>query len=147
MALHVLEGRWCEFRRRILTDNVDVKKAFDSVHRKSLNCILWFRGIFARIIDLMTGLYSQAESTMSLGEPFPASLLNQEWGNGVSLFQHFSTLVGYMQIWWSESLRNTCWLHQGQLSMLIIPYLPQNRSKCCMKERSCLIIHVRSSRP
>lgn len=55
-----------------------LRRFFDSVHRKALYGILWFRGIFARIIDMMTGLYSQAESTLSLGEPFPASLLIQK---------------------------------------------------------------------
>ena len=36
---------------------VDLKKAFDSVHRETLMHLLRLRGISARIIGLLTGLY------------------------------------------------------------------------------------------
>ncbi|KAG0726080.1 Retrovirus-related Pol polyprotein from type-1 retrotransposable element R2 [Chionoecetes opilio] len=46
---------------------VDLKKAFDSVHRESLWDLLRLRGIPARTIGLMTGLYSGTESAVKCG--------------------------------------------------------------------------------
>ena len=47
-----------EFRQGMLAAYVDLKKAFDSVHRETLWDLLRLRGIPARIISLLTGLYS-----------------------------------------------------------------------------------------
>ncbi|KAG0722631.1 Retrovirus-related Pol polyprotein from type-1 retrotransposable element R2 [Chionoecetes opilio] len=48
----------------MLAPYVDLKKAFDSVHRESLWDLLRLRGIPARTIGLMTGLYSGTESAV-----------------------------------------------------------------------------------
>ena len=67
LALRVLVERRLEFRQGLLAAYVDLKKAFDSVHRGTLWDILRVRGIPARIIDLMTGLYSGTESAVKCG--------------------------------------------------------------------------------
>merc|ERR1712035_186968 len=64
LALRVLMERRLEFQQGLLAAYVDLKKAFDSVHRGTLWDILHIRGIPARIIDLMTGLYSRTESAV-----------------------------------------------------------------------------------
>ncbi|KAG0720083.1 Hyastatin [Chionoecetes opilio] len=51
----------------MLAAYVDLKKAFDSVHRESLWDLLRLRGIPARTIGLITGLYSGTESTVKCG--------------------------------------------------------------------------------
>ncbi len=53
-----------EFQQGMLAAYVDLKKAFDSVHRETLWEILRFRGIPARILGLLTGLYSGTESAV-----------------------------------------------------------------------------------
>ena len=67
LALRVLVERRLEFRQGLLAAYVDFKKAFDSVHRGTLWEILRVRGIPARIIDLMTGLYSGTVSAVKCG--------------------------------------------------------------------------------
>ena len=67
LALLVLVECRREFQRGLLAAYVDLKKAFDSVHRGTLWDILRIRGIPARIIDLMTGLYSRTESAVKCG--------------------------------------------------------------------------------
>ncbi len=57
----------------MLTAYVDLKKALDSVHREKLWDILRVRGIPARIIDLMTGLYSGTESAVKCGAGISSS--------------------------------------------------------------------------
>lgn len=67
LALRVLIERRLEFRQGLLAAYVDFKKAFDSVHRETLWDVLRFRGIPAKIIGLMTGLYSGTESAVKCG--------------------------------------------------------------------------------
>ena len=67
LALRVLVERRLEFQQRLLAVYVDFKKAFDSVHRETLWEILRVRGIPARIIGLITGLYSGTESAVKCG--------------------------------------------------------------------------------
>ncbi|MEL6802745.1 MAG: reverse transcriptase domain-containing protein, partial [Bacteroidota bacterium] len=67
LALRVLVERRREFRQGMLAAYVDLKKAFDSVHREALWDLLRLRGIPARIIDLLTGLYSGTESAVKCG--------------------------------------------------------------------------------
>merc|ERR1712035_150031 len=77
LALRVLMERRLEFRQGLLAVYVDLKKAFDSVHRETLWDILHVRGIPARIIDLMAGLYSGTESVVkyggSISDSFPVN--------------------------------------------------------------------------
>ena len=77
LALRVLVERRLEFRQGLLAAYVDLKKAFDSVHRETLWDLLRVRGIPARIIDLMTGLYSGTDSAVKCGggisNPFPVN--------------------------------------------------------------------------
>ncbi|KAG0728096.1 putative protein in type-1 retrotransposable element R1DM [Chionoecetes opilio] len=67
LALRVLVERRREFRQGMLAAYVDLKKAFDSVHRESLWDLLRLRGIPARTIGLITGLYSGTESAVKCG--------------------------------------------------------------------------------
>ena len=67
LALRVLVERRREFRQGMLASYVDLKKAFDSVHREALWDLLRLRGIPARIIGLLTGLYSGTESAVKCG--------------------------------------------------------------------------------
>ena len=46
---------------------VDLKKAFDSVHRETLWDLLCLRGIPVRIIGLLTGLYYSHVSAVKCG--------------------------------------------------------------------------------
>ena len=55
------------FRQGMLAAYVDLKKAFDSVHRETLWSLLLLRGIPARIIGLLTGLYSETVSAVKCG--------------------------------------------------------------------------------
>ncbi|KAG0711023.1 Iron-sulfur protein NUBPL [Chionoecetes opilio] len=67
LALRVLVERRREFRQGMLAAYVDLKKAFDSVHRESLWDLLRLQGIPARTIGLITGLYSGTESAVKCG--------------------------------------------------------------------------------
>ena len=67
LALRVLVERRLEFRQGLLAAYVDLKKAFDSVHREALWDLLRLRGIPARIIGLLTGLYTGTESAVKCG--------------------------------------------------------------------------------
>lgn len=67
LALRVLIERRCEFRQKLLAAYVDLKKAFDSVHRKSLWEVLRVRGVPAKIIDLISALYSDTVSAVKCG--------------------------------------------------------------------------------
>ena len=67
LALRVLVERRREFRQGFLAAYVDLKKAFDSVHRESLWNVLRLRGVPAGIIGLITGLYSGTESAVKYG--------------------------------------------------------------------------------
>jgi sorting nexin-29 len=73
LALRVLIERRLEFRQRLLAAYVDLKKAFDSVHRESLWEILRIRGIPAKIIDLISALYSNTVSAVKCGGPYSDS--------------------------------------------------------------------------
>ena len=59
--------RRLEFKQGMLAAYVDLKKAFDSVHRETLWELLGLRGIPAGIIALMSGLYSETESAVKCG--------------------------------------------------------------------------------
>ncbi len=73
---------------------VDLKKAFDSVHREALWDLLRLRGIPARTIGLLTGLFSRTESAV-------------EWGAGLPSF--FPVNAGVRQgCVLASSLFNTC---------------------------------------
>ena len=67
LALRVLVERRREFQRGLLAAYVDLKKAFDSVHRESLWELLRLRGMPAGIIGLISGLYSGTESAVKCG--------------------------------------------------------------------------------
>ena len=67
LALCVLVERRREFRQGMLAAYVDLKKAFDSVHRETLCDLLRLRGIPARIIGLLTGLYSGTVRAVKCG--------------------------------------------------------------------------------
>ncbi|KAG0729261.1 Retrovirus-related Pol polyprotein from type-2 retrotransposable element R2DM [Chionoecetes opilio] len=67
LALCVLVERRRESRLGMLAAYVDLKKAFDSVHHESLWDLLRLRGIPARTIGLITGLYSGTESAVKCG--------------------------------------------------------------------------------
>ena len=83
-----------EFRQGMLAAYVDLKKAFDSVHREALWDLLRLRGIPAGIIGLLTGLYSGTESAV-------------KYGAGVSSF--FPVSAGVRQgCVLAPSLFNTC---------------------------------------
>ena len=56
-----------EFPQGMLAAYVDLKKAFDSVHRETLWDLLRLPGIPARIIGLLTGLYSGTVSAENCG--------------------------------------------------------------------------------
>ena len=64
LALHILVERRREFRQGMLAACVDLKKAFDSVHREALLYILRLRGIPAWIIGLLSGLYYGTENAV-----------------------------------------------------------------------------------
>ena len=51
----------------MLAAYVDLKKAFDSVHRETLWDLLRLRGIPTRIIGLLTGMYSGTVSGVQCG--------------------------------------------------------------------------------
>ena len=51
----------------MLAAYVDLKKVFDSVHRERLWDLLRLRGIPAKIIGLLTGLYCGTVSTAKCG--------------------------------------------------------------------------------
>ncbi|KAG0729200.1 (E3-independent) E2 ubiquitin-conjugating enzyme UBE2O [Chionoecetes opilio] len=90
LELCVLVERRCEFRQGMLAAYVDLKKAFDSVHRESLWDLLRLRGIPASTI----GLYSGTESAVKC------------WG-GVSSFFPVNTGVRQGCVL-APSLFNTC---------------------------------------
>ncbi len=64
LALRVLLERLLEFRHGLLAAYVDLKEEFDSVYRETLWDLLLVLEIPARIIDLMTSLYSGSESAV-----------------------------------------------------------------------------------
>ncbi|XP_069981044.1 uncharacterized protein [Penaeus vannamei] len=63
LALQVTVERRREFSCGLPTAYIDLKKAFDSVHRKSLWEILRLRGISTRIIKLIATLYTGTETS------------------------------------------------------------------------------------
>ena len=94
LALRVLVERRREFRQGFFAAYVDLKKAFDSVHREALWDLLRFRGIPAAILDLLVGLYAGTESAV-------------KYGGGVSSF--FPVNSGVRQgCVLAPSLFNTC---------------------------------------
>ena len=101
-ALRILEERRRELRQGMLAAYVDLKKAFDSVHRETLWDLLRVRRIPARIIGLLTGLYSRTVSAVKCG-------------GGVSSFFSVNTRVRQGCVL-APSLFNTCtWvLHTEQ---------------------------------
>ena len=56
-----------ERRRGLLAAYIDLKKEFDTVHRKSLWEILRLRGIPTMIIELIANLYTGTESAVKCG--------------------------------------------------------------------------------
>ena len=76
----VLVERGHEFRQGMLAAYVDLKKAFDSVHRETLWDILRLRRIPAGIIGPISGLYSGTETAV-------------KGGGGVSSFSSVNTGV------------------------------------------------------
>ena len=64
LALTILVECQREFWQELLAANIDLKKAFDSVHRKALWDLLGLRGIPAGIIGLLSGLYFGTESAV-----------------------------------------------------------------------------------
>ena len=56
-----------ELRQRMLAAYVNLKKALDSVHRETLWNLLRLRGIRARIICLLTDLYSGTVNAVKCG--------------------------------------------------------------------------------
>ena len=60
LSIKALVERRLEFRQGLLVVYVDLKKAFDSMHRETLWDILHVCGIHARIIDLINGLKVQS---------------------------------------------------------------------------------------
>ncbi|XP_047486540.1 uncharacterized protein LOC125037408 [Penaeus chinensis] len=75
LALRVLVDRRLEFQQGMLAAYVDLKNAFDSVHRESLWSLLGLRGFPPGIIGLLSGLYTDTESVVKCGSevslPFP----------------------------------------------------------------------------
>ena len=76
LALRVLTERRRGFRHWLLAASVDLCKAFDSVNRDALWRIIGLRGVPPKLIDLMSELYSGAESAVRCGDSisdlFPA---------------------------------------------------------------------------
>ena len=68
LVLRVLVERRREFRQGMLAAYIGFKKAFDSVHRETLWELLRLRGIPARIIGLLTGLYSDTDDAAIFAE-------------------------------------------------------------------------------
>ncbi len=117
VALRVLVERRREFRQGMLAAYVDLKKAFDSVHRESLWSFQQLRGISAGILGLLTGLYSGTESAVKcVGGG--AQLLSRECGSEAGLrpcpiaFQYLHGL-GTGQSCGPESLWSVYWQYQG----------------------------------
>ena len=67
LALRLIVERRREFGRGLLAAYIDLKKAFDSVHRESLWEILRLRGIPTQIIGLIASLYTGTESAVKCG--------------------------------------------------------------------------------
>ena len=87
-------GLQCPFISWCVKGYVDLKKAFDSVHRETLWDLLRLRGISAGIIGLLSGLYCGTESAVKCC-------------GGVSSF--FSVHTGVKQVCvLAPSLSNTC---------------------------------------
>ena len=68
LALRVLVERRRESRQGKLAAYVDLKKAFNSVHREALWDLLRLCKILAGIIELLSGLYSGTESAVKCVE-------------------------------------------------------------------------------
>ena len=64
LALWVLTGHRREFRQGLLTANVDLCKAFDSVNRDGLWGILSLRGVPPKLINLISELYTGTETAV-----------------------------------------------------------------------------------
>ena len=77
LALRILVERRLEFRQRVFAAYVDLKKAFDSVHREALWRIMEHRGIPAGIVALLASLYSGTVSAVrvagGISEFFPVN--------------------------------------------------------------------------
>ncbi|XP_069977663.1 uncharacterized protein [Penaeus vannamei] len=67
LSLRVIVEHRCEFGRGLLAAYIDLKKAFDSVHRESLWEILGLIGIPSRIIGLIASLYTGTISAVKCG--------------------------------------------------------------------------------
>ena len=70
LVLCVLVDHQCEFQQGILAAYVDLK-VFNSVLRETFWDPLRLHGIPARIIDLLTGLYSETMSAIKCGGGVP----------------------------------------------------------------------------
>ena len=111
LALRVLVERRREFRQRMLAAYVDLKKAFDSVHREALWDLLRLRGIPTGILDLVIGLYSGTESAVKCGGDissfFPVNSGVRQGCPGTLALQHLHGL-DTRQSRGSESLWSIC---------------------------------------
>ena len=67
LALRVLIEQKGEFRQRLHAAYVDLRKAFDSVHRASLWRLLRSRGIPSKIVNLIAELYSDTSGAVRCG--------------------------------------------------------------------------------
>ena len=67
LALRVLIERKREFRQKLFAAYVDLRKAFDSVHREALWRVLQLRGVPTKLVDLIAALYSGTESAVRCG--------------------------------------------------------------------------------
>lgn len=75
----------------MLAAYLDLKKGFDTVHRKAILKVLRLREISARIISLLSGLHSETESTVNCTEGISNFLtmnmgVRQAWVQAPSLF-------------------------------------------------------------
>ena len=67
LALRIIVERRLEFGRGLLATYIDLKKAFDSVHRESLWELLRLRGIPTKIVELIASLYTGTVSAVRCG--------------------------------------------------------------------------------
>ena len=71
---------------------VDLKKAFDSMHRETFSYLLRFRGTPARIIGLLISLYFRTVNNVKCREGVSSFLLmNTKVRQDASLLEHLST--------------------------------------------------------
>ncbi|XP_069976414.1 uncharacterized protein [Penaeus vannamei] len=96
LTLRVIVERHHEFGCGLLAANIDLKKAFDSVHRELLWEILRLRGVPARIIRLIASVYTGTESAVKCGGGlssfFPVNMREARLCPCANTFQHLHGL-------------------------------------------------------